>query len=86
MLVLRLALALTVVAAPILLVPSAARAIEYPWCARYGGAMSGASNCGFSTFEQCMTTLRGMGGFCEVNPFYHGPEKPAARTRKRVQH
>ncbi len=42
--------------------------IEYPWCANYG--RGGGSNCGFSTFEQCLTTLRGMGGFCDPNPFY----------------
>jgi len=44
---------------------------NYPWCAYYGGADSGgASNCGFVTFEQCLETLRGMGGFCNRNTQY----------------
>jgi hypothetical protein len=79
-----LALAFTVIVAPTLLSSSDAGAVEYPWCARYGGAMRGASNCGFVSFEQCMDTVRGIGGFCEVNPFYPGPRKPAARKRKRT--
>ncbi len=60
--------------------------IEYPWCANYGGgeAGGGGSNCGFSTFEQCLTTLRGMGGFCDPNPFYRPPSQiPARRLHKR---
>jgi hypothetical protein len=44
----------------------------------------GGRNCGFVTYEQCMETIRGMGGFCEQNLFYTGPtERPAKRTRKR---
>src|SRR6516165_2456683 len=30
---------------------------NYPWCAIYsGGAVSGGTNCGFISFEQCMET------------------------------
>jgi hypothetical protein len=47
-----------------------ARAQNYPWCADYGGKMGGSSNCGFSTYEQCMATLSGMGGFCNRNTQY----------------
>ena len=58
--------------------------INYPWCARYGGDMGGASNCGFSTYEQCMATVSGVGGFCEKNLFYtEAVEHPARRARKR---
>ena len=61
-----------------------AAAIEYPWCAQYGGRGDGGRNCGFSTFEQCMVTVSGIGGFCERNSFYTGPaERPAKRARKR---
>jgi hypothetical protein len=57
-----------------------AAAIEYPWCGEDGGGR----NCGFVSREQCMETIRGMGGFCEQNLFYPGPtERPAKRTRKR---
>jgi len=58
-------------------------AIEYPWCAQYGGQDGGGRNCGFVSREQCMETIRGMGGFCEQNLFYPGPtERPAKRARK----
>ena len=51
-----------------------AAAIEYPWCAQYGGDDGdGGRNCGFVSREQCMETVRGMGGFCERNLFYTGP-------------
>ena len=67
-----------------LLMPSASRAEPYKWCAQYTGGMSGGGrNCGFVTYEQCMQTIRGMGGFCEVNLFYTGPdERPVRRNRK----
>jgi hypothetical protein len=52
------------------LIPAApASAIEYPWCAQYGGR-SGGRNCGFVSFQQCQATVSGMGGFCERNLFY----------------
>jgi hypothetical protein len=53
------------------LVTPAAAAIEYPWCAQYGGR-SGGRNCGFTTYAQCMATVSGIGGFCERNQFYQG--------------
>jgi hypothetical protein len=52
--------------------PAPAQAQEYPWCAQYGGR-DGGRNCGFVTYGQCMAALWGNGGFCERNPFYHGP-------------
>jgi hypothetical protein len=59
-----------------------AAAIEYPWCAQYGGMDDGGRNCGFSTLEQCMATVSGIGGGCERNLFYTGPaERPAKRAR-----
>ena len=42
-----------------------AEAQNYPWCAIYsGGAVSGGTNCGFISFEQCMATAFGLGSFC----------------------
>jgi hypothetical protein len=67
-----------------------AQAQNYPWCAQYGGQNGGASNCGFTTFEQCMATLSGMGGFCDRNTQYvppPGPHRPGAdRPRRRKFH
>ncbi len=55
---------------------------EYPWCANYG--RDGGSNCGFSTFEQCMATVSGIGGSCDPNPFYTlPPRKPTRHLHKR---
>jgi len=51
---------------------------EYPWCANE----KGASNCGFSTWEQCMATARGHGS-CEPNPFYHQSRAQSASKRPR---
>ena len=53
--------------------------IYYPWCAYYGGEEGGGTNCGWSTYEQCMVTIRGMGGFCAPNPFYTPPSQKPSR-------
>jgi len=68
-------------------VPSSGHADLYPWCAQYsGGAHGGGRNCGFVTFEQCMATVSGIGGFCEPNLFYTGPVEHPRRVRKRRHH
>ena len=69
-----------------------ARAQNYPWCAYYGGGEigGGGTNCGFTTFEQCMATLSGMGGFCDRNTQYVAPTgghpAPAHRPHHRRTH
>jgi len=49
-----------------------AQAQNYPWCAvlNMGDA---AYNCGFDTFEECRTSLSGIGGFCQKNTTYVPP-------------
>jgi hypothetical protein len=42
-----------------------------PWCAEYS-TRGGATNCGFYSFQQCMATVSGIGGFCRINPFEAG--------------
>jgi tetratricopeptide (TPR) repeat protein len=54
---------------------------EPAWCAAY---RNGSNNCGFYTYEQCMATVSGIGGFCNRNPDA-GPEKPAARKERTVE-
>jgi hypothetical protein len=54
---------------------------EPAWCAAY---RNGSNNCGFYTYEQCMATISGIGGFCNRNPDA-GPEKPAARKERTVE-
>jgi hypothetical protein len=60
-----------------------AQAQNYPWCAVYGGGKGGGGqNCGFSTYEQCMATLSGMGGFCNRNTQYVPPGGTHPRYRR----
>ena len=67
-----------------LVTPSKAEAREYPWCARYDWT---TYNCGFVNFQQCLTTIQGMGGRCEVNPRYvpEQPRRERPRARQRYQ-
>src|SRR4029078_5767913 len=69
------------------LIPFAALALGSPraaqepaWCAAY---RNGSNNCGFYTYEQCMATVSGIGGFCNRNPDAR-PGKPAARKERNV--
>lgn len=65
--------------------PTAGQAQTYPWCAQYGGWSGGGRNCGFVSYAQCMATVSGVGGFCERNAFYTGPERPVRRPKKAVR-
>ena len=59
---------------------SGAQAQNYPWCAVYGSVWGGgAQNCGFTTFAQCMATVSGIGGYCNVNTQYQ-PSAPSSRA------
>jgi Protein of unknown function (DUF3551) len=46
-------------------------AYDYPWCGLYADK-SGATVCYYASFEQCRTTLQGIGGTCIRNPYYRG--------------
>lgn len=62
-----------------------AQAQNYPWCAYYGSSRDGGTNCGFTTFEQCMATISGIGGTCDRNTQYvppPGPHSPRMRPRR----
>ena len=54
--------------------PASADYITYPWCATYNGGRGGGRNCGFWTYQQCMATVWGNGGYCEQNAMYRGPQ------------
>ena len=60
-----------------------AEAQNYPWCAQYGASPSAPTNCGFVTFEQCLATISGIGGFCVRNNMYRPPPGPHPRKRQR---
>jgi len=57
----------------------AQQAREYPWCARYDWT---TSNCGFVSFQQCLATIQGIGGRCEINPRYTPPRQKQQRRRQ----
>jgi hypothetical protein len=42
-----------------------------PWCAFYDPS---TYNCGFQTYQQCLETVRGAGGYCRPNPFQGGAQ------------
>jgi hypothetical protein len=63
-----------------------ADAESYPWCARYAKGGDGES-CGFTTFDQCMADVSGIGGYCARNTQYvpllamPGPRTRSERRR-----
>ena len=66
-----------------------AEAQNYPWCAYYGGdGDGGGTNCGFTTFKQCLDTVSGIGGFCQQNNLYQPPPgpHPLSRVQRRYQY
>ena len=57
-----------------------ARAQTYPWCSVYN-PRGDVQNCGFSTYQQCMANVSGIGGYCMRNPLY--PERRPDRRSTR---
>jgi uncharacterized protein DUF3551 len=55
-----------------------AEAQDYPWCAQYSDG-TGSKNCGFTSFQQCLADVSGVGGFCIQNSTY----QPARSSRRR---
>jgi hypothetical protein len=52
-----------------------------PWCARYN---TGLNACNFYSFQQCMTSLSGVGGVCEPNQSENPQWTVARRTYQRA--
>jgi Protein of unknown function (DUF3551) len=65
----------------IVAVANSAEAQNYPWCSYYMGP-AGGENCGFTTFQQCLDNVRGIGGFCEPNTQYQ--PSPGSHPSTRV--
>jgi len=61
---------------------SAQSAYSYPWCS-YDVGRSGQFSCYFSSFQQCIATISGIGGLCVSSPYYH-PQPAASRQRRAV--
>ena len=53
---------------------------SYPWCSvSPGGRGGGGRSCYYTSQEQCLTTMSGIGGYCIQNPAYRG----SSTTRRR---
>jgi uncharacterized protein DUF3551 len=71
--------------AAVLALAAPAFAQNYPWCSNFHDG--GGTNCGFSTYEQCMATAQGSGGNCTKNNIYApsagpSPARHAARKHR----
>jgi hypothetical protein len=63
---------------------SAQSPTSYPWCAKSYKMDTSAISCYFTSREQCMTTLSGLGGYCFESLYYHSPlAKPTLQRRGR---
>ena len=62
---------LAVASATAFATPASAQGQNSQWCADYG--RDSATNCGFSTYEQCRATIAGFhAGTCYPNPQFTG--------------
>jgi len=62
------------------LISTSVQAQNYPWCAMLSMGDQ-AMNCGFISSDQCMASVRGIGGFCMPNNAYQLPRLPLPRAR-----
>jgi hypothetical protein len=61
-------------------ISNAQSAYSYPWCAIYPGdhnGPGGAMSCYYTSWEQCRTTMVGIGGNCIESPYYRQPTQLA---------
>jgi hypothetical protein len=61
---------------------SAQSPYSYPWCSRQDTKDSNATSCYFTSYQQCMTTLSGIGGYCYQSPYYHASAVPGQAAVK----
>ena len=86
-------IALFAIAAPLLSetqISNAQSPYSYPWCATYpgdGNGPGGAMSCYYTSFEQCRTTMLGIGGNCVESPYYHRqPTRPPPHHSAKPRH
>ena len=77
----RLSLFILGVFAAVVCFEKPAAAQNYPWCV-YENIGGGATNCGFSTFQQCLAARTGNSDSCGPNPQYQGVSGPAPSSRR----
>jgi hypothetical protein len=74
------------IAAFVLATPSAANALfgrdqDRPWCALF--YVRSILDCSFYTVGQCQAAVSGVGGLCQPNYYYYGPEPKPRRYSRR---
>jgi hypothetical protein len=63
---------------------SAQSPTSYPWCATAYKMDTSATSCYFTSREQCMATLSGIGGYCFESPYSRSaPVRTMAQPRSR---
>jgi hypothetical protein len=62
----------------------AAAAYNLPWCAYLSDVQ--VYSCAFTSIQQCLDTVRGIGGFCRPNFRYavYPPDAEPRRARRRI--
>jgi Protein of unknown function (DUF3551) len=55
---------------------------NYTWCGVSPGKF-GARSCYYNSYQQCIGTMRAVGGFCTQNPAYRGPAAGTGEPRHR---
>ena len=60
---------------------AAQSAYDYPWCAVYTKT-SGAMSCYYASYQQCMATMRGIGGTCVRSPYDNAEPRGGPRSRR----
>jgi hypothetical protein len=64
---------------------------SYPWCGSFGsggaggGGYSGGENCGFTTYAQCLESVKPF-GMCRNNPLYRPSSATEAQSAPRRKH
>jgi hypothetical protein len=46
----------------------------------------GGTNCGFTTFQQCLDNVPGIGGFCDRNTQYRPPLGPHSLPKQQSRY
>ena len=57
---------------------------EGPWCA-YDYGYNQYQNCGYHTFQQCLDSVSGVGGFCRPNPYVVSAPPPGYGQAERYE-
>src|SRR5215475_9679866 len=62
---------------------SAQSPYSYPWCSRQAGKDFDTTSCYFTSYQQCMATISGIGGWCYQSPYYHATRDTHAPRERR---